>query len=66
MATFTEDQMQIRSEFAQLKQHFDHAAKQLDHCSILSMGMSGDYPIAIEEGSTMIRVGSKIFGKRNY
>lgn len=66
MATFTLDQNQIRAEFACLKQHFDKAASQLEHCSILSMGMSGDYPIAIEEGSTMIRVGSKIFGERNY
>jgi len=66
MATFTSDQNQIRAEFACLKQHFDKAASQLEHCSILSMGMSGDYPIAIEEGSTMIRVGSKIFGERNY
>lgn len=66
MATFTSDQNQIRTEFARLKQYFDTAANQLEHCSVLSMGMSGDYPIAIEEGSTMIRVGSKIFGERNY
>lgn len=66
MATFTPDQNQIRVEFTQLKQHFDKAAKQLEHCNVLSMGMSGDYLIAIEEGSTMIRVGSKIFGERNY
>ena len=66
MATFTSDQNQIRAEFARLKLYFDTAANQLEHCSVLSMGMSGDYPIAIEEGSTMIRVGSKIFGERNY
>lgn len=66
MATFTTDQNQIRTEFANLKQHFEKAASHLEHCSVLSMGMSGDYPIAIEEGSTMIRVGSKIFGERNY
>ena len=66
MATFTPDQKQIRAEFTQLKQHFDNTANQLEHCSVLSMGMSGDYLIAIEEGSTMIRVGSKIFGERNY
>ena len=66
MATFTPDQKQIREEFTQLKQHFDNTANQLEHCSVLSMGMSGDYLIAIEEGSTMIRVGSKIFGERNY
>jgi len=66
MATFTSNQEQIRAEFATLKNHFDQTASQLEHCHILSMGMSGDYPIAIEEGSTMIRVGSKIFGERNY
>ncbi|MEL0301606.1 MAG: alanine racemase, partial [Flavobacteriaceae bacterium] len=66
MATFTPDQNQIRAEFTRLKQHFDKTASQLEHCSVLSMGMSGDYHIAIEEGSTMIRVGSKIFGERNY
>ena len=66
MATFTSDQNQIRTEFARLKQHFDTAANQLEYFSVLSMGMSGDYAIAIEEGSTMIRVGSKIFGERNY
>ncbi|MEL0225769.1 MAG: YggS family pyridoxal phosphate-dependent enzyme, partial [Flavobacteriaceae bacterium] len=66
MATFTQDQNQIRAEFTHLKQHFDKTASQLEHCSVLSMGMSGDYHIAIEEGSTMIRVGSKIFGERNY
>ena len=66
MATFTSDQDQIRAEFASLKQHFDQTVNQLQDFSILSMGMSGDYSIAIEEGSTMIRVGSKIFGERNY
>ena len=66
MATFTSDQDQIRAEFASLKQHFDQTANQLQDFLILSMGMSGDYPIAIEEGSNMIRVGSKIFGERNY
>ena len=66
MATFTPDQNQIRAEFTRLKQHFDKTASQLEHCSVLSMGMSGDYHIAIEEGSTMIRVGSKIFGERIY
>lgn len=66
MATFTSDKDQIRAEFAHLKQHFDHAVNELKDFSILSMGMSGDYTIAIEEGSNMIRVGSKIFGERNY
>ena len=65
MATFTHDQSQIQREFRQLKAAFDHTQKQLQEVSVLSMGMSGDYPLAIEEGSTMIRVGSKIFGERN-
>jgi len=70
MASFTDDQEQIRQEFRQLKLFFDTlATKSLSEnfkAEILSMGMSGDYPIAIEEGSTMIRVGSAIFGLRNY
>jgi len=65
MATFTQDQSQIQREFRQLKAAFDHKQKQLPEMTVLSMGMSGDYPLAIEEGSTMIRVGSKIFGERN-
>lgn len=65
MATFTQDQSQIQREFRQLKASFDHTQKQLPKMTVLSMGMSGDYPLAIEEGSTMIRVGSKIFGERN-
>jgi len=66
MATFTSDEDQIRAEFGHLKQLFDHSVNELKDFSILSMGMSGDYAIAIEEGSNMIRVGSKIFGERNY
>ena len=65
MATFTQDQSQIQREFRQLKAAFDHTQKQLPEMTVLSMGMSGDYPLAMEEGSTMIRVGSKIFGERN-
>lgn len=70
MATFTEDEAKIRREFQSLKKVFDeiqakHTAHTLDFQEI-SMGMSGDYPIAIEEGSTLIRVGSKVFGARNY
>jgi pyridoxal phosphate enzyme (YggS family) len=70
MATFTEDLGQIRSEFRGLKQLFD-ALKQRSLPSFvelteLSMGMSGDYQIAQEEGSTMVRIGSAIFGSRNY
>ena len=66
MATFTDNQDQIRSEFKTLKQQFDWLQTQHPEANQLSMGMSGDYALAIEEGSTMIRVGSKIFGSRNY
>jgi len=66
MATFTEDTEQIRKEFGQLKKTFDNLKSTLPDISILSMGMSGDYNIAIEEGSTMVRIGSSIFGTRNY
>ncbi len=66
MASFTDNIEQIKNEFFQLKTIFDKTQNQLPECTILSMGMSGDYPIAIQAGSTMIRVGSKIFGQRNY
>ena len=66
MATFTDNQEQIRSEFKTLKQQFDWLQTQHPEANELSMGMSGDYVLAIEEGSTMIRIGSKIFGSRNY
>ena len=70
MATFTDDEAEIRKEFHQLKTIFDtlkqnHFAGQPQFKEI-SMGMSDDYPIAIEEGATLVRVGSKIFGARNY
>jgi PLP dependent protein len=69
MASFTDNQEQVRKEFASLKRMFDHY-KEISvpnmELSILSMGMSGDYTIAIEEGSTMVRIGSLIFGERNY
>ncbi|MCD7931162.1 MAG: YggS family pyridoxal phosphate-dependent enzyme [Tannerellaceae bacterium] len=68
MATFTEDETQVRSEFRQLKELFDSIRTTFfpddPEFSTLSMGMSDDYKIAIAEGSTMIRVGSKIFGER--
>lgn len=69
MATFTEDERQVRREFSNLKSLFNEIknsecfTSDFEH---ISMGMSGDYPIAIEEGSTMIRVGSSIFGARDY
>lgn len=62
MASFTKDKNQIRNEFKLLKSIYD----DYQSFKILSMGMSGDYSIAIEEGSNMIRVGSKIFGERFY
>lgn len=66
MATFTEDNNQIREEFKTLKNLFDLHQKTHPDLKILSMGMSGDYAIAIEEGSTMVRIGSSVFGHRNY
>ena len=70
MATFTDDKNQIRSEFKSLKVLFDELKNTYfaDNTSFkeISMGMSDDYQIAIEEGSTMVRVGSSIFGVRNY
>jgi PLP dependent protein len=70
MATFTEDEQQIRSEFRGLKSFFEKLKSEKlprqFQMKELSMGMSSDYKIAIEEGSTMIRVGSAIFGERVY
>ncbi len=70
MATYTDDETQIHKEFACLKSYFDglksgYFADQPEFKEI-SMGMSGDYLIAIEEGSTMVRIGSTIFGERSY
>jgi len=62
MASFTKNKKQIRNEFKLLANLF----KYHSDLQVLSMGMSGDYLIAIEEGANMIRVGSKIFGERNY
>ncbi|MFY0604596.1 MAG: YggS family pyridoxal phosphate-dependent enzyme [Flavobacteriaceae bacterium] len=66
MATFTNDQEQLKEEFSLLELFFNQMKKKNPTLSILSMGMSGDYKLAIENGSTMIRVGSSIFGARNY
>jgi len=66
MATFTTDEHQIRNEFQYLKTIFDKLQKKCEGIDILSMGMSGDYTIAVTEGSTMVRIGSSIFGTRNY
>ncbi|WP_067145819.1 YggS family pyridoxal phosphate-dependent enzyme [Pseudotamlana agarivorans] len=69
MATFTEDENQVKAEFSTLKSVFE-SLKHIDNgnCKLqtISMGMSGDYQLAIECGSTMVRVGSSIFGERNY
>jgi pyridoxal phosphate enzyme (YggS family) len=67
MATFTDNQDQIKKEFMHLNSIFEGLQSRKDamqHCSILSMGMSGDYKLAIECGSTMVRIGSSIFGTR--
>lgn len=70
MATLTEDIGQIREEMRALKQFFDTLKseyfKDENYFSKLSMGMSDDYPIALEEGATIIRIGSSIFGERQY
>lgn len=68
MATFTENEVQVRNEFARLRhiftqlkdKYFNHA----EHFKEISMGMSGDFKIAIEEGSTMVRIGTAVFGDR--
>jgi len=65
MATFTDDHDQIRKEFQILKKLFD-GLNQLKKLEILSMGMSDDFPVAIECGANSIRVGSAIFGRRDY
>lgn len=64
MATFTEDEDQVKKEFQYLKSVFDGLQKKFKNLEILSMGMSGDYKIAVESGSTMVRIGSAIFGER--
>jgi PLP dependent protein len=66
MATFTDEEQKVRNEFRSLADFFKNKKKDQGsaYFDILSMGMSGDYRIAIEEGSTMVRVGSSIFGSR--
>jgi hypothetical protein len=65
MATFTDNKDQIKKEFTHLKSIFDSFAVHNSQFTVLSMGMSGDYQLAIECGSTMVRIGSSIFGGRN-
>ena len=66
MASLTDDINKIRIEFKSLKILFEKLKTQNPELSILSMGMSADYKIAIEEGSNMVRIGSLLFGERNY
>ena len=75
MASFTDEMNKVRAEFKYLKTIFDkHAALSTVNTSTnaqcqlstLSMGMSSDYKIAMEEGSTLVRIGSLLFGERNY
>ena len=68
MATYTDNTAQVEEEFGQLKTYFDRLKatyfENEPSFKEISMGMSGDYPLALEHGSTMVRVGSKIFGHR--
>jgi len=70
MATFTDDMEHVRQEFRNLRNIFDWLKSTYfsDHAAFreISMGMSGDYPVAIEEGATIVRIGSLIFGERQY
>lgn len=70
MATFTDDEEEVRKEFKHLKAIFDNLKQDYfagqPQFKEISMGMSEDYPIAIEEGATLVRIGSKIFGPRHY
>ena len=66
MATFTSDENQLRREFNYLNTIFVNLKQRYPEIQVLSMGMSGDYQLAISEGSNMVRIGSSIFGARNY
>ena len=70
MATYTDDESQVRKEFGKLKSIFEQLKDAYfagkDSFKEISMGMSGDYQLAVDEGSTMVRVGSRIFGEREY
>ncbi|MCK8524012.1 YggS family pyridoxal phosphate-dependent enzyme [Aquimarina sp. D1M17] len=66
MATFTDDLDQIKNEFKVIKTLFDKLQPKYTNFQTLSIGMSGDYKTAISSGSTMVRIGSSIFGARNY
>ena len=64
MATFTFDKIQIKKEFTLLHQTYEQLSKKFSNFKTLSMGMSDDYEIALECGSNMVRIGSKLFGAR--
>ncbi|UTD14406.1 YggS family pyridoxal phosphate-dependent enzyme [Tenacibaculum mesophilum] len=66
MATFTDNQKQLQEEFSSLANFFNGNKENYPNLQTLSMGMSGDYELAIKNGSTMVRIGSSIFGVRNY
>lgn len=70
MASNTDDEERVRCDFAKASEVFhrisDAVGQRLGGFNVLSMGMSGDWPLAVEEGATLIRVGSAIFGERNY
>jgi pyridoxal phosphate enzyme (YggS family) len=66
MATFTDNEEQIAKEFSYLYSIYSKLKNRIPDVNVLSMGMSGDYKIAIQRGSTMVRIGSSIFGIRNY
>ena len=64
MASFTNDESKINIEFKSIKVQFDRYTKINSNFNVLSIGRSGDYKIALKNGSTMVRIGSKIFGER--
>ena len=66
MASFTDNKTQIETEFKKLSTLHQEFIKQYPQLTVLSMGMSSDYTLALDHGSTMVRIGSSIFGARNY
>jgi len=66
MASFTDNKTQIETEFKKLSTLHQNFVKQHPQLTVLSMGMSSDYTLALDHGSTMVRIGSSIFGARNY
>ena len=66
MASFSNDEILVKSEFENLYKIYSNMKNSIGDLSILSMGMSSDYKLAVDAGSNMVRIGSKIFGKRNY